>query len=185
METHVDEEGPRLSGLSEEDLATLVEHKCLVEEVVGSLRRLVDGNTGSGAVDLGFHAEGFTELDGVCGVETSGGVIPGLQWRSAEGSFSDSDTLSLSSRYTTEEVVTNTGVDSVRNSVQGHDDIALVLSKLLYTDATRDVPWATCLSSKVKSLSNGHHGEMNIDFGSVDGFTTVVLVHELWADTWS
>jgi hypothetical protein len=25
---------------------------------------------------------------------------------------------------------------------------------------------------------------MNIDFGSVDGFTTVVLVHELWADTW-
>ena len=73
----------------------------------------------------------------------------------------------------------------MRNSVQGHDDIALVLSKLLYTDATRDVPRATCLSSKVKSLSNGHHGEMNIDFGSVDGFTTVVLVHELWADTWS
>jgi hypothetical protein len=26
---------------------------------------------------------------------------------------------------------------------------------------------------------------MNIDFGSVNGFTTVVLVHELWADTYS
>lgn len=164
-------------------MATFVEHKYFVEEVVGSLGCLVDGNTGSGAVDLSLHAEGLTELDGVGGIKTTGGIVPCLQWRSAEGGFGNGNTLSLSTRDTAKEVVTNASVDSVGNSVQGHDDIALVLGVLLYTDATGDVPWPTCLSSKVKSLSNGHHGEMHIDFGSVDGFTAVVLVHELWADT--
>jgi hypothetical protein len=39
------------------------------------LRSLVDSDTGSGAVDLGFQAESLAELDGVGRVKTSCGVV--------------------------------------------------------------------------------------------------------------
>ena len=77
------------------------------------------------------------------------------------------------------------GVESVRDTVQGHNDISLVFGVLLYADATWDVPWATSLSSKVEGFSDSHHGEVDINLCSVDGFAAVVLVHEFWADTCS
>jgi hypothetical protein len=68
FEAHIDEELLGDIASSEEDLFTLVQNANLVEEVVGRLRSLVDGDNTGCADELGGQTKILAELDGVGGV---------------------------------------------------------------------------------------------------------------------
>ncbi len=73
-----------LVGAAEEDLAALVQDDDLVEEVVGALGRLVDGDDSRAAEEARLHAQRLAELDGIGAVEAARAVIPALQRAAAQ-----------------------------------------------------------------------------------------------------
>jgi hypothetical protein len=71
VETQVDEVLSCFAGRTKEDLTALVKDDCLVEQVISSLRGLVDGDARSAAEERGLQLESFAELDSVRGIKTS------------------------------------------------------------------------------------------------------------------
>ncbi|KAI6753414.1 hypothetical protein HG531_005583 [Fusarium graminearum] len=135
LETQVDEVLLGSISAAKEDLSTLVDDGRLVEQVVGALRRLVDGHNGGVVEKFGLQTEGFAKFDGVGRVETSSRVVPALQRSSRQGSLGNGNTLALTTRDTTNVLVTDAGVGGVRNTKHGHDDIAKVVGKVVPVQA--------------------------------------------------
>lgn len=82
--------------------------------IIDSLTGLVDGDNGSGSRVLSRQAERFDKLQRSRAVQATSTVIPALEWTSGQGSFCDTDTLSLTSRDTADELVADLGVVGVR-----------------------------------------------------------------------
>lgn len=177
LEAEVDEVLLGLVSAAKEDLPALVQHNGLVEQVVGTLGRLIDGNTGGAAKQLGLQAESLAELDGVGAVQTTGTVVPALERRTREGSLGDGDALPLTARHATHVLVADAGVDGVADAEHGHDDIPQVVGEYITGDALRERPRSTGPGSEGEGITNTELGEVHIDLGRVDGLTTVVRVH--------
>ena len=183
FETQVDEVLLGLIGTAEEDLATLVQDSSLVEEVISALRGLVDGHAGSASEKLSLQAKGLDELDGVGRVKTSGTVIPALKGSARESSLGNGDTLSLTTRNTTDVLVTNTSVDGVADAEHGHDDVSEMVGEHGLGDAVRDMARSTGAGGEGQSITHCQLGEMGIDFSRVNGLTTVVSMDLLGSHT--
>jgi len=144
---------------------------------------LVNGNTGSRSNEISRRSQCLTELNRIGTVQTTGTVIPALKRCTTESSFGDRNTLSLSSRDTSQEIVSDAGVDCVADTKDSHDHIAQISSELWASNASWNVSGGSGLSSKFKGLSDCQHGEMYVHLCCVDSFTAEVLVHLLWCDT--
>ena len=72
MGAEVDEILLGLGGWAKVNLPAFIEDSRFVEEVVGTLRGLVNRDGAGLAKELGLKAEGLAELDGVTRVETTG-----------------------------------------------------------------------------------------------------------------
>jgi len=181
LKTEVDKVLLGSVGAAKEDLATLVEDGGLVEKVVSALRRLVNGDNSGVVEKLGLETKGFAEFDSVGRIETSSRVIPALQRSSRQSSLRNGDTLALTTRNTTDVFVTNASVDGVRDTKHSHNDISEVVGEVVSVQALGKLAGLSGASSEGEGVANGQHREMDIDFGSVNGLTTVVRVHLLGA----
>ena len=95
VEAEVDKVLSRGIGATKENLASLVQDYSLVEKIVCALRRLVNGDAGSGSKQLGLQAEGLAEFNSIGGIKTTGRVVPALKRSSRQCGLRDSDTLAL------------------------------------------------------------------------------------------
>jgi hypothetical protein len=71
----------------------------------------------------------------------------------------------------------------MRNTKHGHNDISKVIGKVVPVQALGKLAGLSGAGGKGEGIANGQHREMDIDFGSVNGFTTVVRVHLLCGQT--
>jgi hypothetical protein len=76
------------------------------------------------------------------------------QWRSSKSHFSDTDTLSLATRHTTNEVGSDLGVVSVAETEHRHNDFSDMGRKLLSREATDAVAWGAGGGSEFESLTD-------------------------------
>ena len=106
-----------------------------------------------------------------------------MERAAAESGLGDTDTLPFTTGDTTNEIVTDLGVDSVRKTKHSHDDITHVLCVLIASDARQTVARGASESSKLQSMSYRKLREMHIGFGSVDGLTAELAVHLLIGDS--
>ena len=160
LEAEVDEVLPGLGGLAKEDLATLVKHGSLVEEIVGRLRSLVDRHAGGVVEELSLEAEGPAELNGVGAVKTSSTVVPALQGSTGQGSLGNGHTLPLASGNSTDVLVTHSSVDGVGNTEHGHDDVSEVVCEHGLRNALGESPGLTRMGGKGKGVTDGELGEV-------------------------
>ncbi|KAI6773175.1 hypothetical protein HG531_000024 [Fusarium graminearum] len=79
--------------------------------------------------------------------------------------------------------VADLGVDGVANAVHGHDNVAHVLAVQVVVDTGWEVLGASCAGGKGERVTYREHGKVDVDFGCVDGLTSVALVHLLSRDT--
>jgi len=93
VESHVDEELFSFLSVPEVDGSTLVKDDDLVEEVIGGLGSLVDGDAGDGSVESETVLDRTAERDGGGGIESSSRVVPEHERSVTEGDFSDGDSL--------------------------------------------------------------------------------------------
>lgn len=121
---------------AKEDLTALVQHSCLVKQVVRGLRGLVDRDTCCAAEELRLQPQGLAKLNSVCRVKSSSRVVPALQRCPRKSGLRDGHTLPLSTRDTTDVLVSDAGVDSVGDTEHGHDDIPDVVREERFGDAT-------------------------------------------------
>lgn len=168
---------PGLVSSAKEYLATFVKDNSLVKQVVSGLRRLVDGNAGSAVEQLGLHSQSLAKLNSVGGIETTGGVIPALQGSTRQGSLGDGNSLALTTRNSSDVLVTHSSVDGVRNTKHGHDDVSQMGGKGIPAEALGKVSGLSGSSGKSEGITNTQLREVDIYLGGVDGFTTVVAVH--------
>jgi hypothetical protein len=129
--------------------------------IISSLGGLIDSKTASAAHKVRVHAQGLDELQGGSGIKASSGVVPALEGASTESYFGDGDTLAFSARNTANEVVADLGVDGVRETKYGHDDIPHVLRILLAGHIEGTDSGGTRLSGEFEGISDGELGEMN------------------------
>ena len=181
-EAQPDEEGLGLGGGAKVDLAPLVQHGDLVEDVVDALRGLVDGQAGGGAVELGRQAQGAAELEGVGAVEAAGAVVPALQRAAAERGLGDADALALAAADAAHEVVADLGVLGVAQAERGHDHVLHVLGVHVTADAREAVGRRARLGRELERLADGHLREVHLGLGHVDGLAAEVVVHALGRD---
>ncbi|KAI6775883.1 hypothetical protein HG530_002641 [Fusarium avenaceum] len=139
-------------GAAKEDLSTLIDDSGLIEKV------------------LGLEAKSFAKFDGVGRVQTSSRVIPALQRSTRQGSLGNGYTLALTTRDTSNVLVTDAGVYGV-------------IGKVVPVQALGKLTRLSGASGESEGITNRQHGEMNIDLGGVNCFTTVVGVHLLCGHT--
>jgi hypothetical protein len=77
-----------------------------------------------------------------------------IQWRSSQSHFSDTDTLSLATRHTTNEVGSDLGVVSVAETEHRHDYFSDMGRKLLSRQATNAMTRCASGGSKLERLTN-------------------------------
>ena len=183
VEAHVEEVLLRAAGVSKVDLAALVQHDGLVEDVVDGLAGLVDGDDGSGSRVLRRQAERLYEFQGRSAVETTGAVVPALQRAASEGGLRNADALALAARNTADVLVADLGVDGVRQRQHCHDGIAHVHGILVPADAGEAVRGGTGARGEVEGVAGGHLGEVSFRLCLVDDFTAEVLVHLVPGDS--
>jgi len=183
LKSEIDKILLRIVGPAEEDLAAFVQYNDLVKEVVSTLRCLVDRNAGGASKKFGLQPQVANELDSIGAVQASGTVIPALERSARERGLGDSDTLSLTSRDTTDVLVSDTGVDSVADAEQCHDNIPEVVGKKVLGDTIGDLARGTSVGSKGQSISDRKLRKMGIDLGSVDGLSAVLRVHFIGGHT--
>jgi hypothetical protein len=76
------------------------------------------------------------------------------QWRSSKSHFSDTDTFSLATRHTTDEVGSDLGVVSVAETEHRHNDFSDMSRKLLSRQATNAMAGCTSGGSEFKGLTD-------------------------------
>jgi hypothetical protein len=76
------------------------------------------------------------------------------QWRSSKSHFSDTDTLSLATRHTTNEVGSDLGVVSVAQTEHRHDNFSDMGRKLLSRQTTNAMAGCTSGGSEFKGLTD-------------------------------
>lgn len=81
--------------------------------IVCGLGSLIDGNARGNAKNVGLILQIAAKLDGVGTVQASGAVVPALERRKPQGSFSDGDSLPLATADSTDKVIADTGVFGV------------------------------------------------------------------------
>lgn len=150
--------------------------------IVGILGSLVDGNARRAAHSIRLRSQSAAEFEGVGTVETSRTVIPALQRRITQSSLSDGDTLTLTTRHATNEVVTNTGVLRMRDTKHGHRNITKMLGIFASGNALGDVLGASGASCEVQGVSDRQVGEMLVNLGGVNGLTPEGGAHVLGLD---
>lgn len=151
--------------------------------IIDCLTGLIDGNNGSRSRILGRETKRFHKLQGVGTVKSTGTVIPALQGTSTKCRLCNADTLPLTSRDTTNILVSDLSVDGMRQTEHGHDHAAHMDCVLLARDAGQSVSWGSGARCEVKGVPDCHLGEMGFGFSLVDDFSSEVLVHLLPRDT--
>jgi hypothetical protein len=107
--------------------------------------------------------------------------------------FGNADTLPLSSRNSSNEVVSNFGVQRVTKAKYSHNDISHVVGILLSGNTwysvsgsykrvsesylAEDVNHTSGPSSELKGLSNCQLWEMNINFSLINAFSSEIVMH--------
>ncbi|KAH3677160.1 hypothetical protein WICPIJ_009029 [Wickerhamomyces pijperi] len=100
--------------LPKEHLTTFVQHQHLVETFVDGLTSLVNGDKGNRLGQVGGGSDSLGILQGSGSIEPSGGVVPTVNSTLSRHGFSNGHSLSLTTRNTTDVIVTNLGVESMR-----------------------------------------------------------------------
>ena len=155
---------------------TLVEHAAgvndhnLVHKFVDTLSGLVQGDESGPLADIGHDAQGLGVVQGGAGIQTTGGVVPADNGGFGGQCFRDTNTLPLTTRHTTDELVTDKGVPGMSNtkhleqSVNDNGDAGTVL--LLGLVDLREL----------EGLPDGERREMLIILRVVVDFTAEMLV---------
>lgn len=119
-----------------------------------------------------------------------------------QSSLRDCDTLALSTGNTPDKLiadlprlsisrdgkqcggVTNLCVDGMRDSKHGHHNIAQVVGERVPVETLGQFARLTCTRSESEGVADTQLGKVNINFGGVDSFTSVVTVHLFGGHTW-
>ena len=150
--------------------------------VIRALRTLVDGDQSCRPRSLRGQPHMLDELQSICAVETASTVIPALHRTPAQHTLSNTDTFTLSATDPANEVVSNLRVHRVRQTEDGHDDIAHVLSVLLAGDARHAIPGSASECSEPESVPDSKLGKMDVGLGVVNDFAAEVVVHHVRRD---
>ncbi len=177
LEAEVDKVLPCLAGLAEEDLAAFVQHDSLVEEIIGALGSLVDGDARGAAEQLRLQPQRAAELDRVGAVETSGAVVPALERGAGERRLGDGNTLPLATRDTADVLV----ADRVL-MVWLMPNMAITTSRRCVAKILRRTGRSirgTGARGEGEGVAHDQLGKVHIHLGGQDSLATVVGVHLL------
>ena len=153
--------------ISKIDLPSFVQHRYLVKNIVNALRSLVNSNNCSRTSEIRRESKSLDEFQSSGTVQSTSTVIPALQWASTKSSvrcqqcfsdtgcpclrFCNTDTLPLSTAYSTNEIISDLGIKCVIKAEHGHYNVAH-MSCILFSCHTRDsVPgsWKSILVNNI------------------------------------
>ncbi len=130
LEAKVDEILLGFVGSTKEYLAAFIQDGSLIEKIIGTLRRLIDGYADCAAKQFCLETQISAEFYGIGRVETACRVIPALQGSARESCLANRETLTLATGDPADEIVAYTGIGSVRNTKHGHNNISKVVREL-------------------------------------------------------
>ncbi|KAH3662467.1 hypothetical protein OGAPHI_005719 [Ogataea philodendri] len=171
-----------LGGWTKINLVAFVKQHDVIKQVVGVLRALVNRSEGRSVHHGGRCLQGSQKFQSSGGIQTSGGIIPTLDFGSAQRELGSGNTLTLTTRNTLDEVVTDLGVESVRKTVCGHINLGHVDGIVVGRHTLRSVLWGLQPSSKLQGLTNSKLRVVLVVFGRKRDFSLVVLDDIFWSE---
>ena len=130
------------------DLAALIDHEDLVEEVVDTLTGLVEGDESGLAEDVCHDSQGLDEIECGTGIQSTGGIIPGLNPSAGSHHLSDRNPLTFTATDTTNEGIADERLFGVRDVEHAEEEIFDFIDKPLASDTGKATLRAGRLSGK-------------------------------------
>ena len=121
---------------------------------------MIDGQARRELAEVGRDTERFAVLDGGRGVETSRRVVVASDLGARREQLRDGDTLALTARDSTDDVVADFGVVRVLEAEESEQDVALVVDRLLTRTDTSGSRRSPGRRGERQRLSNGKMGEV-------------------------
>ena len=113
-------------------------------------------------------------------------VIPRWKWWASQHHLRNTDTLSLTSRYSTDKIVTDFGIIGVSETKYGHDNFSNVAAVFTSGHVMYAMGWRSDRGRKFERLTNSEMGEVFVNLWdelAIDSFVKVVcyMMIPMWA----
>jgi len=168
-------------GRSKVDLLTLVDQEDLVELLVDTFTSLVQGDERGHFGDIGQGPDALGVIERGRGIETTRRVVPRKDTTLSTERLCDRDTFPLSTRDTTDELVSDQssrGVLDVEHLEQGVEEL---FTELMLGDAAGELSGGLASEGGLDSLPDGQGGQVLVVFLAVQYLSSVLLLHLLGA----